>query len=72
MAKRATSPVKAKARNAAKEQLASRGLAPMAWAKQNNVSPDVVYRVLDGRCKALRGEGHKVAVLLGIKQGEIA
>lgn len=56
----------------AKEALARRGKAVAAWARDHKVSVVVVRRVLDGRCKGLRGEGHKVAVLLGIKEGEIA
>lgn len=56
----------------AREALARRGLGVATWARVNKVSTVVAYRVLDGRCKGLRGEGHKVAVLLGIKEGEIA
>lgn len=56
----------------AKDSLARRGLAVRAWARDHGVSHAVVYRVLDKRCKGLRGEGHRVAVLLGIKDGELA
>lgn len=56
----------------AKATLSRRGISARAWARQHQVSLAVTYRVLDGRCKGLRGEGHKVAVLLGIKDGEIA
>jgi len=56
----------------AKELLARRGVAVAAWARQHQVSVAATRRVLDGRCKGLRGQGHTVAVLLGIKEGEIA
>jgi len=38
-----------------------------AWAAQNNFSPANVYAVLAGRCKGRRGEGHLIAVKLGLK-----
>lgn len=56
----------------AKEALVRRGKSVRAWARENGVSHVVAYKVLDGRCKGLRDDGHKVAVLLGIKDGEIA
>lgn len=41
------------------------------WAKDNEVHENTVYEVLAGRKKCLRGDAHKVAVLLGVKDGVI-
>ena len=37
------------------------------WAKEHEVNRDVLYAVLNGRCRCQRGEAHKIAVLLGLK-----
>mgnify|MGYP001578601135 CR=1 FL=1 len=39
------------------------------WARQHNFKVSLVYMVLSGGCKAKRGKGHQIAVLLGLKQG---
>ena len=57
--------------NQAKAELVRRGLSVPQWAKAHKLAAPVVYRVLSGRCLGLRGAGHKAAVLLGIKDGEI-
>ena len=41
------------------------------WAKKHAFNPSTVYAVLNGQKKCLRGEAHRAAVLLGIKDGEI-
>ena len=41
------------------------------WARKHNLPPQRVYDVLLERNKGVRGEAHKAAVLLGIKEGEI-
>ncbi len=46
------------------------GVTVTDWAKQNGFSPSVVYSVLSGRCHGHRGEAHRVAVALQLKQGE--
>lgn len=48
-----------------------RGLTVTAWARSIGVHPRTVYEVLAGRKKGHRGDAHKVAVLLGIKDGII-
>ena len=41
-----------------------------AWARENGYTPSLVYEVLRGRaCK--HGKSHEIAVLLGMKDGEI-
>ena len=39
------------------------------WARQHGFNRSLVYMVLSGGCKAKRGKGHQIAVLLGMKQG---
>lgn len=65
-----TSKMKAKAA-AFRRGLRRRGTTVVAWAKQHEVSEKLVHEVLAGRKKGLRGESHKIAVLLGLKDGVI-
>lgn len=44
-----------------------RGESVADWARERGFSQSVVYQVLNGRCKALRGDSHRVAVALGLK-----
>lgn len=48
-----------------------KGASIAEWARENNLSPQRVYDVLQKRNKGKRGEAHKAAVLLGLKEGEI-
>ena len=50
-----------------KAQFRERGESVAAWADANGFSRDVVYRVLNGRSPAWRGQPHKVALALGLK-----
>jgi gp16 family phage-associated protein len=50
-----------------KELFLTNGKTYTEWAQENNVDRNVVYAVLNGRSRCLRGEGHKIAVLLGLK-----
>ncbi|MGH6624311.1 MAG: DNA-binding protein [Burkholderiaceae bacterium] len=52
-------------------EFARNGVAVTSWARANNVQGRVVFDVLSGKCKGQRGEGHKVAVLLGLKSGQV-
>jgi gp16 family phage-associated protein len=45
------------------------GASVAAWAVSNGFSPQLVYRVLRGHA-AKRGQSHRIAVLLGLKEGE--
>lgn len=47
-----------------------KGKTVTAWAAENNVKAGLVYEVFRGRA-CHRGESHKIAVLLGIKDGVI-
>ncbi|OTU40215.1 DNA-binding protein, partial [Acinetobacter pittii] len=44
------------------------GISIAEWARINNFSPDLVYRILKNNKVPLRGESHRIAVKLGIKE----
>lgn len=48
-----------------------KGLSISQWATANGYSTNLVFEVLSGRKKAVRGQSHKIAVALGLKEGEI-
>lgn len=48
-----------------------KGLTISKWSMQNGLPAGVVYSDLKGRLQGLYGDGHKAAVLLGLKEGEI-
>jgi gp16 family phage-associated protein len=48
-----------------------KGLGQNDWARRHGFRPATVSHVLNGINKATKGDGHKIAVLLGIKDGEI-
>lgn len=48
-----------------------KGVSIASWATANNLSVNMVFEVLSGRKKGIRGQAHKVAVLLGLKEGEV-
>lgn len=37
------------------------------WARAHSFRQELVYAVLSGRAKGIRGESHRVAVALGLK-----
>lgn len=59
------------ARSDARDRLSKLGLSAKEWAEQNDITPSTVYAVLNGQQKCLRGEAHRAAVLLGIKEGVV-
>ncbi|WP_457334905.1 DNA-binding protein [Rhizobacter sp. P5_C2] len=46
----------------------SRGITIANWAKENDFEIKLVYAVLAGERKCYRGESHRIAVALGIKE----
>lgn len=44
-----------------------RGISLKSWAAQHQVKPNVLYQVLEGKTRCTRGESHRIAVLLGLK-----
>jgi gp16 family phage-associated protein len=47
------------------------GISIAQWATANNFNTNLVGEVLSGRKKGVRGQAHKIAVKLGIKEGPI-
>lgn len=53
----------------AKEWLAKQGKTVQEFAREHSLDPYTCYQVLSGVKKGVRGESHRAAVLLGIKEG---
>lgn len=60
------------ARQQARTSLEKRGQTAKNFAELHNLNPSTVYAVLNGQSQCRRGEAHRAAVLLGIKNGVIA
>ena len=58
-------------RESVKDAFAERGLSISEWARKHNLAPQYVYDLLNGRTNGARGESHRAAVLLGLKEGVI-
>lgn len=54
-----------------RQEFRRRGQTVRAWATQHGFSESLVHEVLSGRKKGCWGQAHQVAVLLGMKDGEI-
>lgn len=54
-----------------KVNLDKNGMSIRSWAIKNGFTPSLVSGVLSGRIGCRFGKSHKIAVLLGIKEGEI-
>lgn len=46
------------------------GIPVAEWARARGFSTGLVYQVLDGKRKCLRGQSHQIAVALGLKAGQ--
>lgn len=46
-----------------------RGISVAAFAREHDLDQGTVYQVLSGQKKGRRGEAHRAAVLLGMKEG---
>ena len=61
-----------KTREQVKSEFARKGISVRAWAIANEFNPNLVHEILKSdKRKCLRGESHKIAVRLGLKQGVI-
>lgn len=47
------------------------GITIAQWARENGMHDSLVREVLAGRKKCLRGMSHNIAVLLGMKRGQL-
>ncbi|MHC5133467.1 helix-turn-helix domain-containing protein [Pseudomonas glycinis] len=59
------------AREHARKALEKRGQSARDFALLHDLSPSTVYAVLSGQSQCRRGEAHRAAVLLGVKDGVI-
>lgn len=50
-----------------RDEFHERGESVAGWARRYGFSANTVYQVLHGRSRALHGDGHRVAVALGLK-----
>ena len=55
-----------------RREFALRGLSISEWAREQGFSAALVYQVLGGKRRALRGQSHRIAVALGLKEGIVA
>lgn len=55
----------------ARRELDRKGVTIRKFARNIGVSERIVYGVLQGRFKGRRGQAHKAAVLLGMKDGVV-
>lgn len=51
-----------------RDSFSNSGISIAEWARDNNFSPDLVYRILKNNKVPQRGESHKIAIKLGIKE----
>lgn len=54
---------------AAKRLFEISGTSVAEWARVQGFSAGLVYQVLEGQRKCMRGQSHQIAVALGLKQG---
>lgn len=47
------------------------GISLSEWARAHGFSAPLVYQVLSGKRKGVRGESHRIAVALQLKDGSI-
>lgn len=55
----------------AKEIMSKHGLTLKEWARRHGVSVTLVHAVINNKTSCSINKGHKVAVLLGLKNGGI-
>lgn len=58
-----------KTREQVRRQFNRVGKSVAQWSREHNVSQSMTYQVLRGDKKGDRGDAHRIAVLLGIKDG---
>lgn len=58
-----------KTREQARNEFRRTGTSIRAWCRANGFSVPNTYQVLSGRNTGERGEAHRIAVMLGIKDG---
>ena len=48
-----------------------KGISKADWAREHGIRPGVIYEIFSRRSSCKRGEAHRAAVLLGLKEGVI-
>lgn len=54
-----------------RQEFRRNGISISSWARKHGFPTQAVHRVLRGNAKCWYGNAHKIAVMLGIKDGEI-
>lgn len=54
-----------------KRDFDERGINAAEWAREHGLKPGVIYEIFSRRSSCKRGEAHRAAVLLGLKEGVI-
>ena len=54
-----------------RQEFSASGISIISWARDNQFSPDLVYRILNNNKIPQRGESHKIAIKLGIKEQKL-
>lgn len=54
-----------------KRDFERRGISAANWARAHDIRPGVIYEIFSNRSACKRGEAHRAAVLLGIKDGVV-
>jgi gp16 family phage-associated protein len=57
-----------KAPSQIKKDFEAEGISVAQWAREHGYKAHLVYNVVNGLSKYKRGESHRIAVALGIKQ----
>lgn len=60
---------KANFAKSARDAFEASGIPVAEWARAQGFSTNLVYQVLEGRRKCVRGQSHQIAVALGLKDG---
>lgn len=55
----------------ARNEFLETGITVSEWARRHGFSRELVNQVLSGKSKAVRGQAHRIAVTLGIKEGRV-
>lgn len=53
-----------------KRLIENSGVSIAEWARENKFSCGLVYQILEGKRRCLRGQSHRIAVALGLKKGK--
>lgn len=54
---------------AVRAAFADSGMSIAEWARENGFSASLVYHLLAGRNRGVRGQSHRIAVALRLKRG---